>query len=116
VLKYLTVIFCFQLAGESTQQLLRLAVPGPVIGMVMLFCYLLWRGVIADDLARSADGLLNHFSLLFVPSGVGIMMHFGLLGDDWLPIGVALVASTLLTIAVTAFVMSRLGSGARGPG
>jgi putative effector of murein hydrolase LrgA (UPF0299 family) len=37
------------------------------------------------------------------------MLHAGLIGRDWLPISVALVASTLLTIAVTATVMSWLG-------
>jgi holin-like protein len=36
------------------------------------------------------------------------MVHFGRLGDEWLPIVVALVASTVLTIAATALVMRRL--------
>ena len=48
-------------------------------------------------------------SLLFVPAGVGVMLHFQLLGDDWLPIGVALVVSTLLTLVVTSLMMSWLG-------
>jgi putative effector of murein hydrolase LrgA (UPF0299 family) len=115
MLNYLTLIFCFQLAGELTNKLLALSVPGPVIGMVLLFCVLLWRGAIPTDLARAADGLLGHFSLLFVPSGVGVMLHFSLLGEDWLAIGVALVISTLLTIAVTAWLMTLLarGSGTR---
>lgn len=117
MLNYLTLILCFQLAGELANKLLSLSVPGPVIGMVLLFCVLWWRGAIPSGLARAADGLLGHFSLLFVPSGVGVMLHFGLLGEDWLAIGVALFSSTLLTIALTAWVMTRLDRGSStGPG
>lgn len=115
MLNYLSLILCCQLAGELTTKTLQISVPGPVIGMVLLFCFLLARGSIPENLARTADGLLGHLSLLFVPAGVGVMLHFGLLGDDWLPIGVALVVSTVLTIAVTALMMTWLGRGAAGP-
>ncbi len=46
--------------------------------------------------------------MLFVPAGVGVMAHLNRLGDEWLPISVSLVLSTLLTIAVTALVMRAL--------
>ncbi len=47
-------------------------------------------------------------SLLSVPAGAGIMLHFKLLAGNWLPLGAALILSTLLTIAVTAWLMARL--------
>jgi len=108
MLNYLTLIFCCQLVGEFLISATGLPVPGPVVGMVLLFCFLLFRGAIPDDLGSVADGLLNHLSLLFVPAGVGVMLHFKLLGDDLLAIGLALVASTILTVVVTAFLMQRL--------
>ena len=52
-----------------------------------------------------AGALLNNLSLLFVPAGVGVMVHFELLGDDAWPLSVALVVSTVLTIVITALVM-----------
>jgi putative effector of murein hydrolase LrgA (UPF0299 family) len=85
--------------------------------MVILFCLLLFRASIPEKLSATADGLLSHLSLLFVPAGVGVMLHFPLLGDDWLAISVALIVSTVLTIAITALMMSWLGkrsSGANG--
>ena len=103
-----TLILGFQLVGELATQLLPVRIPGPVIGMLGLFAFLVARGSIPTHLADAADALLRHFSLLFVPAGVGVMLHFRLIGEDWLPIGVALVASTLATIAVTAWVMTRL--------
>jgi holin-like protein len=76
--------------------------------MVLLFLFLLIRGNIPKNLTITADGLLNHLSLLFVPAGVGITLHFRLVGDEWLQISVALIVSTVLTIAVTALMMSWL--------
>ncbi|GGE39978.1 CidA/LrgA family protein [Actibacterium pelagium] len=104
----LTLIFTCQLIGETTTRALDLPLPGPVAGMVLLFIYLAVRGGISADMSRVADGLLSHLALLFVPAGVGVMLHFRLLGEEWLPIAVALIASTALTIAVTAWVMHLL--------
>ena len=108
MLPALTLILSCQLAGELITRFLGLPVPGPVAGMVLLFALLAIRGSVPEDIGKVADSLLKHLALLFVPAGVGVMAHMGLLGQDWLPISVALVGSTLATIAVTALVMNRL--------
>jgi putative effector of murein hydrolase LrgA (UPF0299 family) len=102
MLFYLTLILCCQLIGELFVVATALPIPGPVIGMVVLFVGLLAARGIPERLAEVADGLLTHLSLLFVPAGVGVIVHFALIGTDALAISVALVVSTLLTIAVTA--------------
>jgi putative effector of murein hydrolase LrgA (UPF0299 family) len=116
MLNYLTLIFGCQLVGELVTRALAIPVPGPVLGMVILFLLLVFRGSIPEKLSATTDGLLGHLSLLFVPAGVGVMLHFPLLGDDWIAITVALVVSTVLTIAVTALMMSRLAKHAATPG
>jgi len=108
MLSALTLILTCQLIGELVIRFLGLPVPGPVAGMVVLFALLAIRGSVPTDVGAVADALLKNLSLLFVPAGVGVMAHLGLLGQDWLPISVALVGSTLATIVVTALVMSRL--------
>ncbi len=108
MLNYLILILSCQLAGELTVRAAGISVPGPVVGMVLLFCILLVRGSIPKDLAATSDALLNHLSLLFVPAGVGVMLHFRLLGSEWLPISIALIVSTVLTIAITALMMNWL--------
>mgnify|MGYP002265813871 CR=1 FL=1 len=72
-------------------------------------CGLLLRKGIPQDLGKVGDALIGNLSLCFVPAGVGVMLHVELIGADWLPISVALVASTLLAIAVTALLMQWLG-------
>ena len=105
MLIYLTLIFCCQLLGELLVTASGLPIPGPVVGMALLFAGLLVRGSIPDDLAVTGDALIANLSLLFIPAGVGVMLHVKLIGRDWLPISVALVVSTALTIAITAAVM-----------
>lgn len=104
---HLTVILACQLAGETLVVLSSLPVPGPVVGMVILFAGLALRGL-PPGLAQVGDALLGNLSLLFVPAGVGVMLHAGLLGRDWLAIAAALTVSTLATVALTGFVMARL--------
>jgi holin-like protein len=108
VLGWLTLIFCCQLAGELADTGLGLPVPGPVVGMALLFCGLLLRKGIPAELGKVGDALIGNLSLCFVPAGVGVMLHADLIGEDWLPISVALLASTLLAIAVTGLLMQYL--------
>ena len=104
----MTLLLACQLAGEVIARLSGLPVPGPVIGMLLLFFGLILKGGIPQALQETSDKLLSHLSLLFVPAGVGIMLHLELLAANWLPILVALVVSSFLTIAVTAAVMKGL--------
>ena len=104
----LTILLVFQLTGEVLAQLFALPVPGPVIGMALLFVALALRGGPSVELRDTAQNLLQHLSLLFVPAGVVVMVHFHRIGDEWLPLAASLVGSTVLTIAVTALVLRAL--------
>lgn len=104
----ITLLLVFQLIGEVLAQLFALPIPGPVIGMALLFAALTLRGGPSPELRNTAQGLLQHLSLLFVPAGVGIMLHFRRVGDEWLPLAASLVGSTVITIAVTALVLRAL--------
>jgi putative effector of murein hydrolase LrgA (UPF0299 family) len=73
-----------------------------------MFAGLLIRGGVPDELATVGDALLGHLSLLFVPAGVGVMLHLRLMEAEILPISVALIVSTLVAVAVTATLMQWL--------
>lgn len=107
----LTVLLVFQLIGEVTVQLTGLPIPGPVIGLLLLFLALCVRGSLAVPLRDTANGILQHLSLLFVPAGVGVMVHFARISGEWLPILAAVLVSTALAIAVSALVMRALMRG-----
>jgi len=103
-----TWLLLFQCAGEALAQLTGMPVPGPVLGMILLFVALLVRPSFALVLAAAADGLARHLSLLFVPAGVGVMLHLHRVAAEWLPIAVALVVSTVLALAATAWTFQYL--------
>ncbi len=105
MLKFVTVLLVLQLAGESVVAATGLPVPGPVVGMALLFVLLVLLGRVPRELDDTAQGLLRHLSLLFVPAGVGVVLHLALIRDEWLPIGAALLLGTLLTMAATAWLM-----------
>lgn len=107
-LGFITLLLVYQLVGEGIARGLGLSLPGPVIGMALLFLTLVVRGGLPEGLKTTAQGLLKHLSLLFVPAGVGVMMHLHLLRDEWQAVSLALVLSTVATIAVTALVMVAL--------
>lgn len=107
----LTVLLVYQLIGEVIVQFAGLSIPGPVIGLLLLFLSLWARGGLAAPLRDTANGILQHLSLLFVPAGVGIMVHFARISGEWLPILAAVVVSTALAIAVSALVMRALMRG-----
>lgn len=100
-----TALLVFQTLGEGLAYAFSLPVPGPVIGMVLLFCYLLVKRDAAEKLAPAAQEFLKHLSLLFVPAGVGIMVYANRVATEWLPIGAALVLSTVVSLVVTALVL-----------
>jgi holin-like protein len=108
MLNAITLLLLFQLAGEAIVLFFALPVPGPVIGMALLFGGLAMRGGPSRDMRSTAQNLLQHLSLLFVPAGVGVMLHIQRMADEWLPIVVALFVSTFVTIAVTALVLRAL--------
>ncbi len=118
MLEAILLIFGCQLAGEAVARALALPIPGPVIGMVLLFAglqlRLMWRpdAVAATDIPIGivAAFLLGHLSLLFVPAGVGIVSHVSTLLAHGVGLVVALVVSTLLSLVVTALVFAKLSS------
>ncbi len=108
MVEWITALVACQLAGEVTVGAFGLPIPGPVAGMGLLLAGLLWRGALPEGLSRTADALLANLSLLFVPAGAGIMLHFDLLRQNFLPLLTALILSTLAAIAVTAKIMEAL--------
>lgn len=100
----LTALLGFQLAGELIVRLAGIPVPGPVLGMVLLAGFFLVRGEVPAELKHVASVVLRHLSLLFVPAGVGLMLHAARIEAEWLAIGAALLGSSVLTLAVTVLV------------
>lgn len=104
----LATLLAFQLAGEALAFGFRLPIPGPVIGMALLLTAIALRPALRDALRPTSTALLQHLSLLFVPAGVGVMVHGQRLAHEGVAIVVALVISTVLALAATALTVRAL--------
>ncbi|MFW9622456.1 MAG: CidA/LrgA family protein [Macromonas sp.] len=103
MLHALAALLTLQLLGEMVVRALAWPVPGPVLGMALLWLLLLLRPRWLPVFKSTAAGLLQHLSLLFVPAGVGIMLHLQRLGNEAWAIGVALLVSTWIGLIATAW-------------
>lgn len=111
LLQGLALLLLGQSAGELLVRALGLRLPGPVLGLALVWALLAWpaaRARVAPSLAVAAEGLLAHLSLLFVPLGVGVIAHLGLLGGHAAALALVVVAATLVGLAVTALVLRAL--------
>lgn len=104
MLRALTVLLLCQLAGEALTGVFGLPIPGPVLGLALLLLALSLLRRPLSWLTETAEGLLKHLSLLFVPASVGLIQHAERIEAAWLPLLAALVVSTLAAIAVGAVV------------
>jgi holin-like protein len=98
-----TLLLC-QLLGEGIHLLTGLPLPGPVLGMFLLLGWLLLRPAERPTLLQVSAWLTAHLSVMFVPAAVGLIEEGPVLARNGVAIVVATLASTLLTIVVTALV------------
>ncbi|MBV2204330.1 MAG: CidA/LrgA family protein [Pseudomonas sp.] len=108
LLRGLTWLVLFQLLGTVLNVLLVPMLPGPIIGLLLLFAALLLRGSASESLQVAASSLLRYLPLLLVPPAVGVMVYTeAILQDFWAIVGV-LVISLLLSLVFTGWLMQTL--------
>ena len=115
MLNSIFIILLFQLLGEFIQKVFELSIPGPVIGLIFLLSVMLIiKKINKQDtgfetkLVNSAENLLTYLPLLFIPVGVGVVMHLSLLEENLVPVILVIIIGTLLTLALTGFVFEKL--------
>lgn len=98
----ISILLACQLAGEIASQFFRIPIPGPVIGMVLLLFIIHGVPAVAEMLRETSNTILRHLSLLFVPAGIGVMLHARTVINEWLAIGMSLLVGTAITLVATA--------------
>ena len=106
-LRGLALLLLLQIAGEGLTRVLALPFPGPVVGVVLLLVALRWAWI-REPVAAISEMLLTHLSLLFVPVGVGVITHLGLVSQFGWQLLVVIVLSTWIGLLVTAAVLRHL--------
>lgn len=108
LLRGLSWLVVFQLVGTVLNVLFFPVLPGPIIGLVLLFVYLILRGGVSAPLNEAASSLLRYLPLLLVPPAVGVIAHLAdIQADLWAIIG-AIVISLLVSMVFVGWLMQVL--------
>jgi holin-like protein len=110
--KGMAILLVFLFVGDEISSLLHLPLPGSVVGMVLLALALHRRWLPFEWVRPAAHLLIRHLSLLYIPPGVGVMVYFGLIRREWLPLvaaGVAGMAAVLVAVGVLQQRLERRG-------
>ena len=108
LLRGLTWLVLFQLLGTAINHLLMPILPGPIIGLLLLLCFLMARGEVGKPLNEAASSLLRYLPLLLVPPAVGVMVYAKAIAADFWAIAGALLVSCLVTLVFVGGLMQRL--------
>ncbi len=116
MLRSIFVIFFFQLLGEFLKKFFEMRIPGPVIGLILLLVTLIFLKKfkktalinLKADVINTSNYILSYLSLLFVPIGVGVVMHLSYLENNLFRVLIIVFISTILTIAGSAFLMEKV--------
>jgi len=98
-MKGFILLMLYWLAGEFIVRLFHIPLPGQIVGMGLLLGSLFWGIVKLEDIQKTADFLLKHMMLLFVPVVVGVMVYFPFMLNNWLPITGAIIVGTVGVLA-----------------
>ncbi|WP_434633461.1 CidA/LrgA family protein [Chromobacterium sp. CV08] len=103
----------YQLAGEALVRGMGWPMPGPVMGLLLLFATLWLRRAVPAALQREAPRFLGHMSLLFIPAGGALLAYAPMLSAHGWQLALIMLASTLATLLSTGLVLKLLLRGRR---
>lgn len=103
----LLLLVLFQMLGTSIAYL-GVALPGPVIGMLLLLVALLLLRRVPEPLKVTSTQLLKYLPLMLIPPAVGIMSQWQVILSSYVAISVALLGSLLISIPLTAWILQRM--------
>ncbi|TDB62629.1 CidA/LrgA family protein [Photorhabdus khanii] len=102
-LRAFVLIYLCLLAGNAISALLPIAVPGSIIGMLILFVLLAFQLIPAHWAKPGCSLLLRNMTLLFLPIGVGVMNYYDQLSQQILPIILSCLISTAIVMIIVAY-------------
>ena len=99
--KELSLLLLYSVIGEGVRMFFHLPVPGSIIGILLLFLSFQTKLLKPTAIEDTANFLLNHLTILFVPAGVGLMQYYGAIKYTWpILLGAVVVCSLVSLVAV----------------
>lgn len=90
------LLYAFSLIGVWLQNLLDLSIPGSIIGMMVLFLFLIFKIVPVKIIEKGSQFLNAYLPVFFIPATVGVMDYYQL----FIGSGIMLVFITTLSTLI----------------
>lgn len=95
----IVLIICF--TGEVLNKVVHIPLPGSIIGMILLFVFLMTGLIKLDMINEICKFLMDHLAFFFIPSGVGLLAYMRVIGGNFAPILIICFVTTILVMVVT---------------
>ena len=96
--------------AEALKKALGLAVPEPVLGVILLLIVFTVLRRVPLAIRRVSELLLPHMALFFIPALVGLIALSDVLADIIWPLVAIIMVSTILPLWVTAWVFQKFAA------
>lgn len=100
-LKQFFVIMLVSFLGELLRWLIPLPVPASIYGLVLMLVALCTGIITVDKIEETSTFLIEIMPVMFIPACVGLLDSWGELKSIILPVGIIIVVSTVVVMAVT---------------
>lgn len=107
-MKSIFFIILFYLLGGLLSLLVSGFLPGSVLGMLLLFAALSLKVIKVEDIEPACNFLIDNMLFFFVPIGVGVVVSFGIISDNLLPIVLSVSVSTIIVMGITGYVAQKM--------
>ena len=117
IIKQFGIIFSLCWLATVIEGLLPIAFPASVIAMLLLLVSLLAGVLKIDHIREKSDFLLANMAFFFIPAGVNVINYLDILKENWPPLLLICVITTVVTFAATAYsvrLVMRLLAGKKG--
>ncbi|MEI0539682.1 CidA/LrgA family protein [Brachyspira pulli] len=101
LIKQFSIIFAVYSVADILSKLLKLPIPGNVIGMILLFILLLLGIIKESHINEASDILIANMSLLFIPGTLAIMDEYKYVKDEIIPFVIICVFMVIVIMAST---------------
>lgn len=104
IFKQLLLIIAFTLLGVLISYLLSLAkinFPGSLIGMILLFVFLLIGVVKVDSIDDVSKFFIDNMGIFFVPGAVTILNKLEVINEIWWKLLIVILASFVISFIAT---------------
>jgi len=102
------IIYLCLYVGIGISSLLPVAIPGSIIGMLVLFALLASQLLPVEWVRPGCSLFIRYMALLFVPISVGVMNDMDILTAQFGPIVVSCLVSTLIVLVTVGVLSQRL--------